>query len=258
MDNRHVSLEIRDGVATITLDRPEVHNAFDEQLIAELTANIGSASDDAAVRVIVLRGNGPSFCAGADLAWMKRMAAYSREENVEDAWNLQRLFAAIAKSPKVTIARVHGAAIGGGAGLAAACDIAIATAEAMFAFSEVRLGLVPAVIAPYVIRKIGIGAARALFVTAERFTAETALRIGLIQQIVTANELDSAVEATARRIRGTGPTAVATAKDLMDRIAGLSPVQAAGVTVECIADLRVTAEGQEGIRAFLEKRRPDF
>jgi methylglutaconyl-CoA hydratase len=258
MDHRHVHLEVNEGIATITLDRPETHNAFDDALIAALTAGLDSASNDKSVRAIVLRGNGPSFCAGADLAWMQRMAGYTREQNLNDAWNLQRLFSTISSSPKATIARVHGAAIGGGAGLVAACDIAIAADGAVFAFSEARLGLAPAVIAPYVIRKVGPGAARALFVTAERFMAETALRIGLIQRIAPARDLDAAVCETAARVKETGPIAIAAIKELVDRVSVMPPQAAARATVECIADLRVSPEGQEGISAFLGKRRPEF
>lgn len=258
MDYTHLLLDVEASLATITLNRPGLHNAFDEVLIAELTNAFTHLGENPAVRAIVLAGAGKSFCAGADLAYMGKMATYSHAENLADARAIQRMFAAIAECPKVTIARVHGAAIGGGAGLVAVCDLAISTPEAQFALSEVRLGLVPAVIAPYVVEKIGMGAARALFVTGERFGAEEALRLGLVQQVVPADELDAAIARKIALIRQAGPEAIATAKRLLRDIAGKSPNEAADLTVECIAALRVSPEGQEGIRAFLEKRKPRF
>lgn len=258
MNYARLLIHTRPAVAEVRLNRPAQHNAFDETLIAELTDSFTRLGRDASVRAVVLAGAGPSFCAGADLAYMGRVAAYSPEENRADARAIQRMFAAIAECPKVTIARVHGAAIGGGAGLAAVCDVVIAAEEAQFALSEVRLGLVPAVIGPYVVEKIGMGAARALFVTGERFGAEEALRIGLAQQVVPAADLDAAVERRVEMARQAGPEAVAAAKRLLRDIAGRTPTEAADLTVECIAALRASPEGQEGIRAFLEKRRPNF
>ena len=251
-------VERQGAVATLTLNRPAVHNAFDDTLIAVMTETFLRLNDDPGVRVLVLQGAGASFCAGADLNWMRRMADYSEEENLADASRLQQMFAAIAASPKVTLARVHGAAIGGGAGLVAACDIAIAAQEAKFALSEVRLGLIPAVIGPYVLERIGLGAARALFVTGERFDAEEAHRLGLINQVTTAEELDSAVQKKGELTLQAGPSAIAAAKSLLRDIARLSPEEAAARTISCIASLRVSPEGQEGIRAFLEKRKPGF
>jgi len=250
--------EVTGAVATVTLNRPEVHNAFDELLVAELTDAFQQLGANAVVRAVVLRGAGASFCAGADLAYMGRMADYAPAENIADAQAIQQMFAAIARCPKVTIARVQGAAIGGGAGLAAVCDIALAAEEAKFALSEVRLGLVPAIIGPYVLEKVGMGAARALFVSGERFAAAEALRIGLVQQVVPAGELDAAVREKVERARQAGPEAVAAAKRLLRDIAGKTPDEAADITVACIANLRVSPEGQEGIRAFLEKRKPNF
>ena len=258
MDEPSLLVEERNGVAYVTLNRPQVHNAFDETLIQEITACFERLSDDTGVRAIVLRGAGESFCAGADLHWMRRMADYSEEENRADAAKLQRMFAAIANCPKPTLARVQGAAIGGGAGLAAVCDIAIASSEAKFALSEVRLGLVPAVIAPYVLQKIGMGAARALFVTGERFSADEALRLGLVQQAVPADELDTALQKKLELILQAGPQAIAVAKCLLNDIAAQTPEQAAETAIACIAALRVSPEGQEGIRAFLEKRKPQW
>lgn len=253
-----ILVETDGAVARITLNRPAVHNAFDDMLISELTEAVGQAGDNGAVRAIVLAGAGASFCAGADLNWMSRMADYSRVENIADARNLQAMLAAIYDCPKVTIARVHGAAMGGGAGLVAACDIAVASDQAKFAFSEVRLGIAPAVIAPYVLQKIGSGAARALFVTGDRFDAESALRVGLVQQVSSSDQLDSDIDDLIDSICKSGPNAIARTKELLRSIEGKTPAQAAEETIACIADLRVGAEGQEGIRAFLEKRKPGF
>jgi len=257
---KHLIVETTGPVCRLTLNRPEIHNAFNETLIAELTDAIGALSRDESVRVIVLEGAGKSFCAGADLDWMRRMASYSHEENLEDARALQRMFASIAHCPKPTIAAVHGAAIGGGAGLVAVCDIAIATDSAVFALSEVRLGLVPAVVGPYVLEKVGMGAARALFVSGERFGAAEALRIGLVQHVVSnaRGELDAAVDAKVELLVGAGPNAIAAAKQLLRDIARLSADEAAEITAQCIATLRASDEGREGIQAFLDKRPPAF
>ncbi|HZT42496.1 MAG TPA: enoyl-CoA hydratase/isomerase family protein [Chthonomonadaceae bacterium] len=258
MNPTRLLVDQRQAVVTITLNRPDLHNALDEILIEELTGVFTQSGSDPGVRAIVLKGAGPSFCAGGDLNWMTRVAQYSHAENLADARELQQLFNAIAECPKVTIAQVHGAAMGGGVGLVAVCDIAIAAADTKFAFSEVRIGLAPAVIAPYVIEKIGYGAARALFVTGERFGADEALRIGLVQQVVPADELEAAVQRKAESVLQTGPEAVAAAKRLLRDIEGKTPPEAAEATVACIAALRASPEGQEGIRAFLEKRKPDF
>ena len=258
MNNDCLLVEQNNSTVTVTLNRPQVHNAFDETLIQEITACFERLSEDAGVRAIVLRGAGESFCAGADLHWMRRMADYSEAENRADAAKLQRMFATIADCPKPTLARVQGAAIGGGVGLVAVCDIAIAASEAKFALSEVRLGLVPAVIAPYVLQKIGMGASRALFVTGERFGADEALRSGLIQQAINADELDAAIQKKLEALLQAGPQAIASAKRLLRDIADKTPEQAAETTIACIAALRVSPEGQEGIRAFLEKRKPEW
>lgn len=258
MDYEHLQIERQEAVATVTLNRPELHNAFDDTVIAELTEAYLVLSEDSTVRVIVLQGMGNSFCAGADLNWMRRMADYTHEQNIADAQALERMFAAIAHCPKVTIARVQGAAMGGGVGLVAACDIAIATPEAVFAFSEVRLGIAPAVIAPYVLQKIGVGAAMALFVTGERFRAEEALRIGLVQQVVPADELDATVQKKVEAVLQSSPNAIAAVKQLLRDIADKTPQQSAAITTGCIASLRVSIEGQEGIRAFLDKRKSNF
>jgi methylglutaconyl-CoA hydratase len=258
MNYSRIIADAQGAIATVILNRPEVHNAFDETLIAELTDAFTRLSEAPEVRAVVLRGAGASFCAGADLAYMGKMANYSQAENIADAQAIQQMFAAIARCPKVIVAQVQGAAIGGGAGLVAVCDIAIAAEEAKFALSEVRLGLVPAIIGPYVLEKVGMGAARALFVSGERFGAAEALRIGLVQQVVPASDLDTAVQQKTDLIRQAGPEAVKAAKTLLRDIAGKTPDEAAAITVACIANLRVSPEGQEGIRAFLEKRTPRF
>ncbi len=251
-------LELERGVAQVVLNRPEVHNAFNEELIARLTQVFEQLGERNDVRVIVLRGEGKSFCAGADLNWMGKMVNYSYQENLEDARALARMFETIDHCPKPVVARVHGSALGGGAGLVAVCDIAIATASARFAFSEVKLGLIPSVIAPYVVRRIGYGHARALFLTGERFDAETALRIGLVHQVVSESELDSALNTTLTELKKNGPIAMASAKMLLHATQVLPPDELRSLTVARIAELRVSPEGQEGIRAFLEKRKPNF
>jgi len=258
MEYSRIICKVDGPAALITLNRPDVHNAFDEFVIGEMTDVITLLQSEPSVRAIVIAGSGKSFCAGADLEWMKRMAAYTYAENLEDAWGLQRMFAAIAHSTKVTIARVHGAAIGGGAGLVAVCDVAIAAPEATFALSEVRLGLIPAVVGSYVLGRGGVGAARAPFVNGGRVGAEHALRIGLVNKIVEANDLDSEVEKTVKLVSEAGPHAIETAKSLLRQIQGKSPGDVAELTAETIARLRAGDEGKEGIRAFLEKRKPNF
>ncbi len=258
MEYQRILVDRAGPVATVTLNRPEVHNAFDEAMIAELTHAVAELSADSGIRAIIVTGAGPSFCAGADLDWMRRMAAYSRDENLADARKLQRLFAAIAESPKVTIARVNGSALGGGAGLVAVCDIAVAVDSAKLGFTEVRLGLAPAVISPYVVRRIGLGAAGALFLTGDRIPAEEAMRIGLLQRIVPPEDLDSAVQRVVDSVLQSGPEAVAATKSLLQEVMAKFQADTAEATVECIAELRASAEGQEGVRAFLEKREPTF
>jgi methylglutaconyl-CoA hydratase len=257
MDYTCLLLTREGGAATVKLNRPERHNAFDETLVAELTDVLERLSADETVRAIVLDGEGPSFCAGADLVWMGKMAGYTREENLEDARALHRMFAVLDASPKVTIARVHGAALGGGAGLVAVCDIAVAGKDAKFGFTEARLGIAPAVIAPYVVRKIGVAATRTLFLTGERFGPELALRVGLVDE-VEAFDLAGAVHKKVEAVMQCGPQAIRTIKRLLRSIEGRSPDEVVEETVACIADLRVGDEGQEGIRAFLEKREPSW
>jgi methylglutaconyl-CoA hydratase len=252
-----LELEVRDAVATIALARPDVHNAFNETLIAELTHALRAADADDAVRVVVLAGRGRSFCAGADLNWMKRMAAYGHAENVADASALATMLATLAGLSKPTIARVHGAAFGGGVGLVAACDIAIAAADATFSLSEARLGLIPATIGPYVIEAIGAREARRWFLTAERFGAAEALRIGLVHAVVPGDALDARIAELVGALLLAGPQAQAAAKALIGALAH-RPIDAGVVadTAERIAAVRASAEGREGVAAFLDKRSP--
>ncbi|MBK6334469.1 MAG: enoyl-CoA hydratase/isomerase family protein [Betaproteobacteria bacterium] len=250
-----LAVRIDDGVAVVALARPEVHNAFDEVLIAELTATLKALDADAAVRVVVLAGQGRSFCAGADLGWMQRMAGYSHAENLADAGALAAMLATLDRMGKPTIARVHGAAYGGGVGLVACCDIAVAAEEATFALSEVKLGLIPATIGPYVVAAIGARQARRYFLTAERFTAAEALRIGLVHDVVPADAVDRRVAALIAALRAAGPRAQAEAKALV-RAVSARPVDDAVIadTVARIAAVRASAEGREGVAAFLERR----
>lgn len=246
-------------IARVTLDRPDVHNAFNDELIKLVTeafTDLGARDD---VRAIVLAGNGKSFCAGADLNWMKLMVQYSREENIEDARALGRMFLAIAKCPKPVIARVHGAALGGGAGLAAACDIAIALESAQFGFTEVKLGILPAVISPFVIARIGAAKAREFFITGERFLAAVALNIGLVQHVV-AHEfaLDALIDSKISQILTSAPGAVAAAKELIFGVAARTLETSLDFTAETIARVRAGEEGQLGMKAFLGRQKPPW
>ena len=257
MDNNHILTEIReDGVATVTLNRAEVHNAFNDTVIADLTGTLRRLGDDDKVRAVVLRAEGKSFSAGADLGWMQRMANYGHAENLADAGALAELMRVLNFLPKPTVARVQGAAFGG-VGLVACCDIAIASDAASFSLSEVRLGLIPAVISPYVVAAIGERAVRRYFLTAERFGADEALRIGLVHQVVPADQLDSAVDTILIRLSEGGPAAQRAAKDLIFAVAH-RPINADLIhdTAERIATIRASAEGREGLAGFLEKRKP--
>ncbi len=249
----------REGpIARVTLARPDVHNAFDEALIASLAATFATLAEDDAVRVVVLAGAGKSFSAGADLNWMKRAAAYDEERNREDARALEAMLRGIDDCPKPVIAEVQGAAIGGGLGLVAACDMAVAAEGAVFATSEVRLGIVPAVISPFVVRAIGPRAARRYFLTAERFGAAEAHALGLVHEVVPPERLGSRVLELAGEVLKGGPLALADAKRLV-RLVEMMPQGGsilAEATVGMIAERRASDEGKEGIAAFLEKRKP--
>lgn len=253
-----VSISRVRSVARVTLDRPQLHNAFDEALILGLTAAFQSLGDDPAVRVIVLTGAGKSFSAGADLNWMKRAAGYDEDRNREDARALEFMLRTLDECPKPVIAMVQGAAIGGGVGLVAACDIAIAAEGAQFATSEVRLGILPAVIAPVVMRAIGAREARRWFLTAERFGAEEARRIGLVHAVVPANELEARTAVLVGELLKGGPEALAGAKRLVQLVEMMPQGGSirAEATIGLIAERRASAEGREGIAAFLEKRTP--
>jgi len=247
------------GISTISLARPDLHNAFNDDMMREIIGVIVSLGASPDVRVIVLAGEGKSFCAGADVNWMKRMVDYTVEENIADANILAKMLRAIRECPRPVIARVHGAAYGGGVGLVAACDMAVATAGATFCLSEVKLGIVPAVISPFVIEKIGMSAARRYALTAERFDAAEARRIGLISDFVdSADKLDGWIEGIVRHIAANGPAAVAACKRILSRVAGQDWDYAQGFTTGEIARIRVSPEGQEGLKAFLEKRPPKW
>lgn len=247
------------GRATLLMNRPDIHNAFDDGLIAALTAELKRLEAAPEVRLVLLTASGKSFSAGADLNWMKRMADYSPEENLADARRLAGLMKTLNDLSKPTIALVQGAAFGGGVGLVAACDIAIASPRAAFCLSEVRLGLIPSAISPYVIAAIGPRAARRYFLTAERFGADEALRLGLIHEIVPEEELAAAGERLSAQLLQNGPQALAEAKRLIFDVAH-RPVDAAlsEETARRISDIRATAEGREGLGAFLEKRKPSW
>jgi methylglutaconyl-CoA hydratase len=249
----------KDGIGRVTLNRPDVRNAFDDALIASLTQAFAELDADKAVKVVVLAGNGPAFCAGADLNWMKRMAGYGYEENVRDARALAEMLATLDDLNKPTIARVHGPAFAGGTGLVAACDIAVGTPEAKFCFSEAKLGLSPATISPYVTRAIGARAASRYFLTAEVFDAQEALRIGMLSALVPAAELDATVAALAQHLLAGGSEAHARIKDLVRHVAG-RPIDDTlkADTARRIAEIRASPEGKEGIAAFLEKRKPKW
>lgn len=248
-------------VRELRLDRPTLHNAFDDALIAELDEALKAAAADDAVRILMLSGAGASFSAGADLNWMRGMASASEAENRDDSLRLAALMRCLQFFPKPTVARVHGAAFGGGVGLLACCDIAIGARSAKFGLTETRLGLVPAVISPYVIAAIGLRQARRLFLTGETFDADIARQIGLLHQVVEDDELDAAVERTLHLLRKPGPAAQREAKQLALRMAGITPLQAEHIDHEnalLIARMRVSREGQEGLTAFLDKRAPQW
>ncbi len=255
MIEERIQLEIADSVAWVWLNRPNVHNAFDAALIDELTRAFENLASRTDVRVICLAGRGKSFSAGGDVEWMKRQGAATIEENTQDARNLARLFHTIDSCPKPTIARVHGAAMGGGVGLVAVCDIAVGSTNAIFATSEVRLGLVPATISPYVVRAIGQRHARRLFQTAERMDAASAQRIGLLHEVVPINELDQRVSAICVELLAGAPEAQRGAKELVELVAN-KPLDEAlrDRTAGLIAERRALPEAKEGLSAFLSKR----
>ena len=255
----HLHITSTHGLATVTLNRPDVRNAFNEEVIAELTQAFTQLGQQADVRCIVLAANGPAFCAGADLNWMRRIADYSHAENLLDAAQLADMLRVIHTCPKPTVARIQGDVYAGGMGLAAVCDVAVAVDTAHFCLSEVKLGLIPATISPYVIRAMGARAAHRYFLTAERFDAAEALRIGLVHAVVSAEALDATVAQITSALLAASPDAVTTCKRLVRDVAGqeMSPALVA-MTVNAIADSRTSAHGREGVQSFLAKRKPDW
>ena len=253
---QHLSVERRGSVERVTLNRPDVRNAFNDEMIAELRHWAETAARDVALRVAVLAGAGQSFCAGADIAWMKRMRQYTEEENVADARSMAEMFGALNALPVPLIGYIHGAALGGGTGLAAVCDIVVAAEDTVFGFTEVKLGILPAVISPFAVAKIGMSNARELMLTGMRFGAVRAREIGLVHRVVPSDGLDAAVDDYLRELLSSSPSGIAATKSLIPRVAGASPVDVRALTSHAIAVQRVSAEGQEGLTAFLERRPP--
>lgn len=252
-----LSIQHSDHVATITLQRPEARNAFSDAVIAELTAAFQKMTASAEVRAVVLAATGPAFCAGADLNWMRRMADYTRDENLADAGALAEMLRAIYECPKPTIARIQGDVYAGGMGLVAACDMAVSVETANFCLSEVKLGLIPATISPYVVRAMGARAAHRYFLTAERFDAREAHRIGFVHEIVSVDQLDAKVAELTTALASASPNAVRSCKNLLQDVAGREiDAPLIGRTVEGIADIRSSREGREGVQSFLQKRKP--
>jgi len=254
-----LQIEVTGAIATVTLARPEVRNAFNDELIAQLSRAFGELGTRSDVRCIVLAASGPAFCAGADLNWMRRMADYTRDENLADAGQLAAMLRTIFECPKPTVARIQGDVFAGGTGLVAACDIAVAVDTATFCLSEVKLGLIPATISPYVIRAMGARAAHRYFLTAERFSAAEAHRIGFVHEVVAAEQLQAKVDEIARSLVNAGPEAVKACKRLVIDVAGepITPELVAR-TVAGIADIRASREGREGVQSFLGKRKPNW
>ena len=254
---KYETIEIRKEkhIATVYLNRPEVHNAMNEQLMKELTTCFKELSRDDNTRIIILTGKGKSFCAGADLNWMKSMAKYSKDENIKDSRLLLDLYDSIYNCSKPVIGRVNGHAFGGGLGLFAVCDITIAIPDCKFAFSEVKLGIIPAVISTYIVRRIGLSNMRRLFITGERFNSEYAKEIGLIDYVVSEGELDEIIQKYVELLHSSGPKAIVEVKKLVEAYRKMDVEKYKEHTVKKIAELRVSEEGQDGIKAFLEKRK---
>ena len=261
MSYQHLTTHRDGAIERLTLNRPDVRNAFNEHVIAELTAwaaETRAAAETHEIRAVVIAGAGKTFCAGADVTWMSKTVTYTEEENLRDAMAMSRMFAAINALPVAVIGRVQGAALGGGAGLAAVCDIVVAEDAALFGFTETKLGILPAVISPFALAKIGQAAARELFLTGARFSATRAREIGLVHDVVPAAELDATVQHYVKELMTAGPEAVAAAKALISNVWGRPIADAMPITAAAIAARRVSAEGQEGLRAFLEKRTPSW
>jgi methylglutaconyl-CoA hydratase len=259
MSYQTIELEVDGKLATVRLNRPDMRNAFNETAIAEITQAFRTLSMDGDIRAIILAARGTAFCAGADLNWMKKMAGYTRDENRADAGQLAEMLRVIYACPKPVVAKVQGDCYAGGMGLVAACDIALAAEKANFCLSEVKLGLIPATISPYVIRAMGENAARRYFLTAERFSAQEAHRIGFVHAVVSDDALDSSADDIVKALVANSPNAVKEAKRLVQDVAG-TPLNGALIadTAERIADIRASDEGREGVRSFLEKRKPGW
>ncbi|MBI3283310.1 MAG: enoyl-CoA hydratase/isomerase family protein [Burkholderiales bacterium] len=254
-----LNLTREDKLATVTLNRPDVRNAFNETTIAEITRVFRELDDDVSIRAIVLAANGPAFCAGADLNWMKKMAGYTHGENLADAGQLAAMLHAIYACSKPVLAKVQGDCYAGGMGLVAACDIAVSVDAANFCLSEVKLGLIPATISPYVIKAMGENAARRYFITAERFSAAEAQRLGFVHEVVAAEALDAKVAEIVKALCSNSPNAVRQGKRLVQDVAGRAVTpELIAATVEGIAAIRASDEGREGVRSFLEKRKPNW
>jgi len=243
-------------ITTLTLNRPDVRNAFNEELVKELTDWALTVPADGSVRVAILRGAGTVFCAGADLHWMAKMVGFSREENLADARQAAAMYLALDSVPVPLIGRIHGAALGGGAGLAAVCDVVVATDDTTFGFTETTLGIVPAMISPYVVRKIGLSAARQWCLSGGRFPAARARELGLVHDVVAESELDQTVARHVEQFKRAAPSAIAVAKRVLRDVYGQRPADVSALTADAIASQRVSPEGQDGMRAFLEKRKP--
>lgn len=258
MSYKTILIETKHQVSTLTLNRPDVHNAFNEDLISEIHQAMKFFAQDTHTRVVIITGAGTSFCAGGDLNWMKQSASYSMEQNIQEAQNLHEMLCSIARCPKPVIAKVNGVAMGGGVGLAAAADIAFAHKGVMFSLSEVRLGLIPAVISPFVIRKLGAARFQELSLTAERFSATQAKEFGLIQHAASPEEIEDWMDAKVNALKAAGPEALAETKKLVEEVIGLRLEEAGLVTARKLAERRTSTEGQEGIAAFFEKRKPNW
>jgi methylglutaconyl-CoA hydratase len=256
MNYETITFKKNDRIARVTFSRPEIHNAFNSTMISEMTDVFGEKDGD--IRVVVLTGEGKSFCAGADLNWMRGVIKQTFDQNLAESNALAELFNKIYRCRRPVIGRINGAAIGGGTGFVAVCDMAIAARSAKFSFSEVKIGVVPACIGPYVVKKMGEGKARELFITGERMNAERAHEVGLVNKVVDDDQLDDAVDALVKTLLSSGPEAVAMAKKLVREVPEMTPAQFKPYTAEMIAKLRVSDEGQEGMDAFLNKRKPNW
>jgi len=253
-----ILIEQESGLATLTLNRPQIHNAFNDEMILELTRAFKELSGDVQTKLVLLTGAGNSFCAGADLNWMKKMAGYEFDKNVEDAKQLHQLLLTVYECPKPVVAHVNGSAIGGGVGLVAAVDMAYADEEAQFGFSEVRLGLIPAVISPFVIRKIGEANAREFFLTGERFSAQKARHMGLIQEMGSPEDLEEILFRKISALKKGGAEALSECKKLIHNVEGVPLAKVGSETARYIAERRASDEGQKGMEAFLNKRNPPW